>query len=123
MKLVPLKAHTFRVRAMAVSPDGELLAAADFEGPAVIWNVGEGRPLHVLSGEAARLSSPKSGDETGRIRQPVRALAFSPDGRTLATGHGARLEDLGGDDSLWGVVAFWDVASGELVRKHEGHGT
>lgn len=39
----------------------------------------------------------------------VRAIAFSPDGRTMATG---------GVDSL---INLWDVGSGELLHTFEGH--
>src|SRR5262249_8340423 len=40
---------------------------------------------------------------------PVYALAFSPDGRQIATGSGA----------VSGEVRFWDAATGELLAKED----
>src|SRR5262249_40966249 len=54
-----------------------------------------------------------SGKEQRRIeglKSFVKALAFLPDGRTLASG------------GVWNsAVQFWDVASGKEVRAKEGH--
>jgi WD40 repeat protein len=44
---------------------------------------------------------------------PVNALAFSPDGKTLATGHGPV--------GAVGWVKLWDVATGKVKATLEGH--
>ncbi|MGH7169031.1 MAG: WD40 repeat domain-containing protein, partial [Gemmataceae bacterium] len=62
------------------SPDGRALAVADERG-IVLHDLASGRQFHRLSGFAAGVS----------------ALAFSPDGKTLASGH---------DDT---TVLLWNV--------------
>ena len=69
----------------ALSLDGRLLATGDKEGTVKLWEVASGRLL------ASVQAHPKGASSIG-----VRALAFSKDGRTLATGgyeddRGARL--------------------------------
>jgi WD40 repeat protein len=65
---------------VAISPDGNTLAAADFHGTVTFWN------LVTLKTQPKRLS-----------HRGVRTLAFAPDGRSLATG---------GFD---GKIHFWDM--------------
>jgi WD40 repeat protein len=50
---------------------------------------------------------------TLRAQAPVNALAFSPDGKTLATGHGPV--------GAVGWVKLWDVATGKVKATLEGH--
>lgn len=49
-----------------------------------------------------------SGDAKSAIEDRVNAIAFSPDGKTLAVGSG--------EPSRSGDITLWDVASGNLVR-------
>lgn len=81
-----------RVRAVAVSPDGSLLAAGDDNCVIELVDLQTGQ-------EYLRLSAHNS---------PIACVAFSRDGKLLATGS----ED--------GRVAFWEVATGRMVRAFQG---
>ncbi|MFJ1581984.1 hypothetical protein ACIOC1_01495 [Streptomyces sp. NPDC088197] len=79
---------------LACGPDGRSVATGDFaDGKVRIRDAATGRVRAVLSGHAGQ----------------VGALAFSPDGRTLATG---------GDDR---TVRIWDVATGRARAVLSGH--
>src|SRR5262249_18979965 len=83
-------------------PDGRTLAAASLSGSARLWDVASGEPR----GEPLRHPTPAW----------VMAVAFSPDGRTLATG--------GGDfesPKRRGEGLLWDVAGGRLLTRLQGH--
>lgn len=91
--IVQFEAQRDPIYCMAYSPDGRLLAvgggAAKTPWPGEptdlrIWRVDDGTLLHQFSGN----------------RRLVRCLAFSPEGKTLATGGFDR------------VVRLWDVAAG-----------
>jgi WD40 repeat protein len=77
---------------VALSANGKLLAVAPHDKTTVqLWNVATGKQ-YTLQG------NPFS----------VTALAFSPDGKTLATGTGSWLPD-----SAPGEIKLWDVATGK----------
>ena len=80
--LFPLTSNT---QALAWSPDGALLAVAT--ETQVVMVTANLDPIRILSGRAGR----------------VREVAFSPDGRTLATRSGP------------GMVQLWDLLAGILV--------
>jgi WD40 repeat protein len=78
---------------LAFSPDGILLATADFNNTAQLWDVLSGNLRATLKGHV----------------QAVYSVAFSPDGKTLATG---------GDDSkvkLWNIATHEEMVTLELV--------
>ena len=94
----PLTGHTNFVESLAFSPDGKTLAGGGYTAYrgqnrvqvwVRMWDVATGRPIgHPLTG--------RTGD--------VGSVAFSPDGKTLATASGD------------GTVQMWDVATGRLIR-------
>jgi WD40 repeat protein len=80
---------------LGFSRDGRRLVVGGAENTVKIWDVGNGRELHTLSGH--------NGD--------VWASAFSPDpdGRWIASA---------GEDS---TVKVWDSRTGTLLRNFRGH--
>ncbi|HMC63649.1 MAG TPA: hypothetical protein VKI65_01805, partial [Gemmataceae bacterium] len=79
------------VDAITLSSDGKWLASCGLEAT-YLWNVGSGEMVRKLKAPPAKT---------------IHALAFSPNGKTLAAG---------GNDY---AVSIWDVVSGELQKKLE----
>jgi len=88
-------AHENAVSAIALSPDGKVLATAQAQGSTHIklWDFEARRPLDALVGHAACVTS----------------LSFSPDGRLLASG------------SADHTLRIWDVATRRETRRLLGH--
>lgn len=130
-----LEGHTSAVKALAVGPDGDLLATGGADRTVRMWSLADGAGKGIyrghqdfvmalayapdgrriasgdLSGEV-RIWSPR-GRRTQRVlkahRGAVTALAYSPDGRQLASA---------GHD---GVVKLWDIARTRASRSLIGH--
>ncbi|HEV3263103.1 MAG TPA: serine/threonine-protein kinase [Gemmataceae bacterium] len=123
--------------AIALSPDGKLLAATGTDNSVQLWDPHKGTDLARLRGHTGkvlglgfspdgRLLASASEDQTVRVwdvaarRQlrtlrghtgKVRTLVFHPDGRRLISG---------GEDRL---VKVWDLATGSELRSWTGHAT
>ncbi|MBI5929584.1 MAG: protein kinase [Chloroflexi bacterium] len=82
-----LQGHTDRVRDVAFSPDGKLLASAGQDGRIILWDAVTHQRIREFTG----------------MTGAVNGVAFSPDGKLLA---------LGGTDAL---LYLWDVQTGELL--------
>jgi WD40 repeat protein len=107
-----LSGHTFIVWSVAFSPDGRLLASCAcgkvenyicVQGEIKLWDVATGREVRTLSGHT----------------YDVYSVAFSPDGRLLASGSCGQRNSIGG--CIQGEIKLWEVASGSLVRTLSGH--
>jgi WD40 repeat protein len=79
--------------AVAVSPDGQLLALAGLDGRIHLHDLATGQPQRILEGHA----------------DAVYSLAFSPDGGSLLSGSGDQ------------TVRRWDLAAGRQSACLDGH--
>ena len=104
-----LQVHSFnhdnQLQAVAFSPDSRWLATAGEFDKARIWDAHNGQQLLTLSYPSSRLSH-----DTLRRPRKVQAVAFSPDGRWLATGDGRLMAT----DTVTAWV--WDAHSGQQMH-------
>ena len=86
-----LAGHSDQVHGVAVSPDGKTIASASADGTIGLWSTATGKASH----------APLKATEGG-----FSSVAFSPDGKYLATGEGGKTGSAGGQ------IVLWDVAGG-----------
>ena len=130
-----LTGHSSSIKIVAFSPNGGTLASGDHNGTIRFWDVATGELLNTIETEAEEISavvySPDGktlvstdnhGDngicfwdvDTGELLKTITAekralsVAYSPDGRTLASGG-------------FGKISVWDVATGERLKTFTGH--
>ncbi|OCR02966.1 serine/threonine protein kinase [Oscillatoriales cyanobacterium USR001] len=82
------------VNAIALSPDGQILASGSF-GTIRIWNLKTGKLLRTINGVHSK--------------KWVKTLAIAPDNRTLVSG---------GDDNN---ISIWNLRTGKVIRTMSGH--
>ncbi|MCP4259373.1 MAG: hypothetical protein GY774_17960 [Planctomycetes bacterium] len=94
--LVTLSGHVATVTSAAFSPDGKLLATGGTgrgSGHLKLWDLSTGKPVWQKNVHTSH----------------VRGVAYSPDGRTVATA------------SYDGTIGLWDAASGKQLDTLTGH--
>jgi WD40 repeat protein/serine/threonine protein kinase len=103
--LLTLNAHDGSVLALAVSADGSMLATASDDKTVKIWSIQ--RPLAPVGpGVAVLWPFPRLRERAvlPAHQGGVRAVAFSPDGATLATGYDTEIK-------LWDTKSFQELAA------------
>jgi WD40 repeat protein len=85
--------HTDRVSDLAFTPNGKTLASSSHDGTIKLWDVAAGTPMRSLPDH-----------HSGQCG----AIAFSPDGKSLASAGGGER-----------TVRVWDAATGKLIRTLE----
>src|SRR5262249_3725743 len=95
-------------RSLSFSSDNKTLASmADNDKVVRLWDVSSGKLLHKLEHPLA-----------------VFTISFAPDGKTLASGGSDKKQPVYGlPEGSPSAVRLWDVATGKLLRKLEGHQT
>jgi len=105
------------IAALALTTDGQTLAIASNNQSLTLWDVNTAKPLHTLR-DSPRNTAPPVQEPGEGFRSVytnpgtiIKALAFSNDGKQLASGGGF----------LDTSVSLWDVAAGKEVRALLGH--
>jgi WD40 repeat protein len=129
-----LKPQPFKAHSLAFSPDAKILCTGSGDGTLRLWNVANGQEIRRLASHqtgyerilfssrfnlmasvnydaAPEIWDPSTGKLVRRLEgfDAATAFAFSPDGRTVATG---------GTDS---TVRIWELATGQQRFKLDGH--
>jgi WD40 repeat protein len=81
-------AHDGWARAVAVSPDGKLVASCGNDNAVRIWSAADGKPVRTLEGHTSHVYN----------------VAFHPDGKHVASA------------DLKGIIKDWDVKTGRCIR-------
>jgi RNA polymerase sigma factor (sigma-70 family) len=137
-----LTGHTGDVFSAALSPDGKTAATASRDHTIKVWDVERRQLIRTLTGHSqpveqvlfssdgktlgstgwdhtVRLWDVASGQETRVFERGQQsaclALAFSANGKTLATCNGNLVDEVAGE------VRLWDLASGRMTHLLPGH--
>ena len=123
----------FEVKALAFSPDGNVVAVGTSIGQVKLFNSRTGELVRSLDDEAAKLADKKTPENWKTLRRAmgsVASLAFSPDGSMLAMCGGSfgdysrvfdSVERLDEFSTGPGRLKVWEVNTGTLKHDLVGH--
>ena len=106
--LSTLRGHEQPVKVLAFSPDGKTLASAGMGGTVRLWNPDTGEQLRSLV-QLGRTDTDQEFPVSTQQTAWIDALAFSPNGTTLASG------------DHHGTVRLWRVNDGKLLSTIKAH--
>lgn len=106
---------------LAFSPDGKWLASSSEHGPVILWDAATGVKVREFPPVSASITQklPTGGILTHAVRVGRGGLAFSPDGKYIASSGKSNRDIMNG--GTWGgnplpvPPAIWEVASGKPV--------
>jgi WD40 repeat protein/tetratricopeptide (TPR) repeat protein len=101
-----LRGHLGPVQGVAFSPDGRLASCDSINNRVRVWDAATGQEILTLRG-----------------RFGPQGVAFSPDGRRLASGAGERsfLGSRGNELAKFGALTVWDAITGQETLSLRGH--
>ena len=105
----PLEGHQSDVYSVAFHPNGSMLASGSFDGTIILWDIATLQPLAQLSREIEQEPQDSEYATTISWRLKNTGLAFSPDGKILAS-------TFERDVLLWDVTTYQPL--GEPLRGH-----
>ncbi len=111
-QLTEFAKHRGPIYTAQFSPDGSMIATAGYDRRVLLWNPDEVEPIDIARRLDHLADPPAPYRELAKHEGPVRALAFSPDGKQLVSG---------GQDN---VLRVWDLAADEqrvVLRGHASH--
>ena len=100
----PLRGHDSSIYSVAFSPDGKTLASGSADYTVILWDVST-----AFNTSVAHASGQPIGQPLQSHSDHVSTVAFSPDGKTLASGSS--------DDT----IILWDVASRQPIGQPFSH--
>jgi WD40 repeat protein len=98
--------HTKDVRRVAISPDGQRLLSASFDGTMRLWDLQTGKKIRRFDGP-------------GNF---VESVSFTPDGKRAVCSYGPGSAAKVYDEDPRCSLRLWDLATGKELKQFKGHG-